>query len=87
MKLQNNMTAPKFNLVISKVNQLLFEGEAISVNLPGAEGEFTVLAHHEPIISMLKEGTIKILDGNDSKEFEIASGLCEVHNNLVTILV
>jgi F-type H+-transporting ATPase subunit epsilon len=87
MKLQSNMSAPKFNLVISKVNQLLFEGEAMSVNLPGAEGEFTVLAHHEPIISMLKKGTIKVFDGNGLNEFEIATGLCEVHNNLVTILV
>lgn len=81
------MSQSVFHLVISKVDELLYEDEATSVNLPGTEGEFTVLAHHEPIISLLKKGVIKVESHDLQKKFEIDGGLCEVHNNAVTILV
>ncbi len=32
-------------LVIAKIDQNLFDGDAISVTVPGAEGEMTVLAN------------------------------------------
>lgn len=81
------MAQVPFHLVISKVDELLYEDEATSVNLPGMEGEFTVLAHHEPLISLLKKGVIKVEKNEVQKKFEIKGGLCEVHKNQVTILV
>ncbi|HRP53538.1 MAG TPA: F0F1 ATP synthase subunit epsilon [Fluviicola sp.] len=38
---------------------LIFKGEAKSVQLPGLDGSFQVLNNHAPIISGLKNGTIK----------------------------
>lgn len=81
------MNAPTFNLVVSKVDRLLFSGEATSINLPGTEGEFTVLSNHEPLISMLKQGTIKIETPEKHREFDVKNGVCEVHKNTVTILI
>ncbi len=69
------------------MNELLFTGEAISVTLPGTEGELTLLAHHEPLITLLKKGTITVRDGGDSKEFQIEKGLCETSHGQVTVLV
>lgn len=81
------MEKQTFNLVISKVNQLLFSGEAYSVNLPGVEGQFTVLPHHEPLISILAKGTIKIDTAEKRREFDVKKGICEVHKNTVTVLI
>lgn len=39
---------------------ILFLGEAEAVQLPGMEGLFQVLNNHAPIISGLKEGSVKI---------------------------
>ena len=38
----------------------LFSSEVDSVVLPGVNGEFEMLKDHAPIVSLLKEGTIKI---------------------------
>ena len=80
-------TSPTFKLTISKVNEFLFTGEANSVTLPGTEGELTLLAHHEPLITLLKKGTITVREGGDVKEFQIQKGLCETSHGQVTILV
>ena len=38
----------------------LFSGEVTSVALPGVNGEFEMLKDHAPIVSLLKEGNVKI---------------------------
>ncbi len=76
-----------FKLVISKVNELLFSGEAHSVTLPGSEGELTILAHHEPLITILKSGIITVHESSGSKQFNVEKGLLETSNGQVTILV
>ena len=38
----------------------LFSSEVDSVVVPGVNGEFEMLKDHAPIVSILKEGTIKI---------------------------
>ncbi|KJD31305.1 ATP synthase subunit delta [Tamlana nanhaiensis] len=38
----------------------LFSSEVDSVVVPGVNGEFELLKGHAPIVSLLKEGTVKI---------------------------
>ena len=38
----------------------LFSSEVDSVVVPGINGEFEMLKDHAPVVSLLKEGTIKI---------------------------
>ncbi len=38
----------------------LFSGEVTSVAVPGVDGEFEMLKDHAQIISLLKEGNVKI---------------------------
>ena len=38
----------------------LFSGEVTSVTLPGIDGEFEILKDHASIVSLLKEGHVKI---------------------------
>jgi F-type H+-transporting ATPase subunit epsilon len=77
-------------LVIAKVNEVYFDGEADSVTLPGTEGVLTVLGHHEPLITTLKEGTIVVhaanLEGGEVS-FPITRGVLEVRADGATVIL
>lgn len=66
-------------LGVYSLQKVLFEGDATSVNCNTRSGEITILDHHEPLISILEKGTIKIVDQNQ-KEWYIpaSSGFLEV---------
>jgi F-type H+-transporting ATPase subunit epsilon len=56
--------------------------------LPGTTGLFEVLDKHAPMVSALKNGTMKILkQKNNTESYTIQSGFVEVLNNKVTVLV
>lgn len=75
-------------LTISKIDQILFSGEAESVTVPGAAGEMTILSHHMPLITTLKAGKLLVKDAEGKKEeFSITSGFLEVGKNETVILV
>jgi F-type H+-transporting ATPase subunit epsilon len=66
----------------------IYSGKIKLVKLPGASGSFEVLKNHAPIISTLEKGQIKIIDLNNEVEyFDVASGVAEVFNNKITVLV
>ncbi len=74
---------------VYSLQKVLFQGEAISVNCNTRAGEITVLDHHEPLISILEKGTMKIVD-TDKKEhyIPVSSGFLEVRSgNEVKLLV
>ena len=77
-----------FHLTIAKIGENLFDGEALAVSLPGAEGVFEVLANHEAYVSELKEGTARVtsVDGT-THDFNIPGGVAEISNNQATILL
>ncbi len=61
----------------------LYEDLASQINLPGEEGEFTVLDFHAPMISLLKAGQIRV----DGKYLSINQGIALVNRNELFILV
>ena len=76
------------HLVIAKVDQTLFEGEALSVTLPGAAGEMTVLSEHMPIITTLKKGEITVrVEGAEPKIIAIEGGVLEVRRDGATVIL
>tara|TARA_B100001121_G_scaffold268962_1_gene253204 strand:- start:194 stop:430 length:237 start_codon:yes stop_codon:yes gene_type:complete len=65
----------------------LFNGEVISVQVPGKSGRFEMLNNHMPIVSSLNKGSIKITDTNNkTQEIKINSGVIELKNNSIIIL-
>lgn len=75
-------------LTISKIDKVLFSGEADSVTVPGSGGELTILAHHMPIITTLVAGKITVKKGEGNpEEFTIDSGFLEVGKDETVILV
>ena len=76
------------HLIIASVAENLYDGPAVSVTLPGTDGQMTILPNHEPLISTLKSGeiTVRIPDADD-KVFSIASGVLETSGTRTVILV
>ncbi len=75
-------------LTVSKVDATIFEGEVISVIVPGADGEMEILAHHSALISPLKAGVLTIKKTNGEREtHNIVSGTLEISNNHATVLI
>lgn len=73
-------------LEIYTPDQLVFQGEAASVTVPGTSGSFEVLKDHAPIISTLEDGTIIVRTAGGAQTFLIKGGVVEVMDNKVVVL-
>jgi len=58
----------------------LFKGEVTSVSLPGVDGSFQVLNNHAPIVSILKQGSVKITATNFNFEKEVVDKFNKIHD-------
>lgn len=76
-----------FHLTIASVGETRYDGEAVSVTLPGAAGEFTILSHHEPIVTTLKPGVITVRLEGEAKKFPIETGVLECSGNRAIVLL
>lgn len=65
---------------IYSLKRIIFEGDAVSVNCRTAKGEITVLEHHQPLISMLEDGPVKIMPsaGGQEQAFAVRGGFIQV---------
>ncbi len=63
---------------------VVFREMASLVVLPGEEGEFSVLDFHQPIVSCLKEGVVKI---DEKQSTPIKRGIARMEGNELVILV
>ncbi len=76
-------------VIIARVNETLYEGEAYSLTVPGRAGVMTILSRHMPLVSTLKGGMISVRESRDAevKEFEIEKGIIEVSGDTATVLL
>ena len=82
-------TNEKLKLTIHSLKGILFEGEAVGLNVKTTSGEITVLDNHETYIGKLTVGVMKVVDSARQEHFfEITSGFVEVRQgNEVRCLV
>lgn len=76
-----------FRVTVAKIGENLFDGEAVSASLPGKEGAFQVLAGHEPFVSELSPGVVRVTSEEGAQEFEIKGGVAEISSDQATILL
>ena len=75
------------NIVLLTPDSELFRGQATSVKVPGASGQFEVLTGHASIVSSLSPGEVRIILTDGSRQsFKISGGFVEVFNNEVSVL-
>lgn len=77
----------KFNTQFLTPDGPLFEGETLSVTLPGSLGSFQVLYNHAPIVSSLGIGKI-VIQQEDKQEtiYAVSGGFVEMNKNNLSIL-
>ena len=75
-------------LEILTPNGEIFNGEAVSVTLPGEEGEFGVLANHSSLSTLLEAGVIDIEKADKTVESILINwGVVNVDEEKVIVLV
>ena len=75
----------KFTVEIISPDKLVIKAEASEVILPSFEGEMGILRDHIPLITFLRPGLIKIINGSEKKYF-VDDGTVEFSNNSLLIL-
>ncbi|MFV0530001.1 MAG: F0F1 ATP synthase subunit epsilon [Flavobacteriales bacterium] len=87
------------NVDIITPEKKLYSGTVKSVYVPGVDGEFQMLDHHAPIVSILKAGKIKLeapemekiteslqKGEKDLYEIYIGGGVIEMNQDKIIIL-
>ncbi len=78
--------APKFHFSLVAPERELFAGEVDQVDAPGAEGDFGVLAGHEPFMTTLRSGEVIVRTGGQRRVFAIQGGFADVTPESFTLL-
>ena len=74
------------NLEILTPDKKVYDGETISVTVPGTQGAFEILNNHAPIISTLEKGQVTVRTSGKEQKFLISGGAVEVINNKIIVL-
>ncbi|AZN29899.1 hypothetical protein EJO69_05965 [Flaviflexus salsibiostraticola] len=64
-----------------------WRGETDSVIVPAFDGELGILDDREPLLAVLRPGTVRVGSGAEEKTFDIPQGFVVVDSNVVTIVV
>lgn len=75
-----------FQLQIVTAQQTVFDDKVTALTLPGEDGYFGILAHHAPIVAVLREGQVTIRRGSREEFVTITGGFVEMSNNVATLL-
>lgn len=78
--------ADGIKLEIVSPERLVISEDASSVTVPGAEGYFTVLGDHAPLMTILKPGFVTAVVGGASQVFYVRGGFADVSPDGLTIL-
>jgi len=77
----------EFKLEIVSPERLLLSEQVTSVTVPGADGYFTVMGEHAPLMSVLKPGFVTVVgQGGQSQAFYVRGGFADVSPEGLTIL-
>lgn len=78
MPLEVNVVAP---------DRILWTGEATSVVAPTVEGEIGLRPGHEPVLSVLKPGRIRVFEvGGKERDVNVGGGFISFDHDAITIV-
>ena len=74
-------------LEVISPEKTIYSGEIVLVQLPGVMGSFEILKNHAPLIAMIEEGKMKIIDSNRKMFYlDVNEGVVEVKDNMIRVL-
>jgi F-type H+-transporting ATPase subunit epsilon len=75
-----------FHFELVSPEKLLFSGEVEQVDVPGAEGDFGVLAEHAPLVTTLRPGILTVHGAGGAQKIVVLGGFVEVSSQGLTVL-
>lgn len=78
--------AKQFRLQVFTQEKKVVDELITSLQAPGADGYFGVLADHAPLISALGSGNLTITGNDGTRVMKLTGGFLEVVNNTATLL-
>jgi F-type H+-transporting ATPase subunit epsilon len=78
--------ADKLTFSLVAPQRELFHGDVDQVDVPGAEGDFGVLAHHAPVMAMVRPGALRIFNDGGERRIFVNGGFADVTPAGLTIL-
>jgi F-type H+-transporting ATPase subunit epsilon len=75
-----------FHFELVSPEKIAFAGEVDQVDVPGAEGDFGVLAGHAPVVATLRPGIMVVTTAGNKQQFVVLGGLAEVSAKGLTVL-
>ena len=75
-----------FKLEIVTAEKLVYTGYADILVVPGVDGELAVLPGHAPLLTLLKPGEMRVVEGDKENHIAVSGGFIEVLNDEVSIL-
>jgi F-type H+-transporting ATPase subunit epsilon len=78
------MATMQFDLVSPE--RKLASIEATEIEIPGAEGDFTAMADHSPVLTTLRPGLLKVKAGSDVTEYMVTGGFVEISPEATSVL-
>jgi F-type H+-transporting ATPase subunit epsilon len=75
-----------FHFDLVSPEKLAFSGEVDQVDIPGAEGDFGVLAGHAPVVAAVRPGILTVTSGGSKQKVIVLGGLAEVSESGLTVL-
>jgi len=64
----------------------LASGQVTSVEVPGADGDMTVMPEHAATITTLRPGVLKVAGPDGASEYVVTGGFAEITASSVTVL-
>jgi F-type H+-transporting ATPase subunit epsilon len=75
-----------FHFDLVSPEKLAFSGDVDQVDVPGAEGDFGVLAGHAPVVAAIRPGILTVTSGGSKQKIIVLGGLAEVSEKGLTVL-
>lgn len=77
-----------YHLLIITPEEPFFEGDILSLIVPGNEGYLGILKDHSPLMTHLQKGIVTITNQDHVKSlYEVSEGFFKVKNNRAVLLV
>ena len=66
----------------------VWSGQARSVTIPAADGGMGILPDHEPVMTVIKQGTVTVADPQSGRHsFAVTDGFISFDSNRLTVAV
>lgn len=75
-----------FHFELVSPEAIAFAGEVDQVDIPGAEGDFGVLAGHAPTVATIRPGILTVTAGGKQTRIVVLGGTAEVSDKGLTVL-